>query len=270
MCDMFLVMKNIILKTGLLSILISWVFMSGIFGQEANTKIIILYDNYQFSENTIADWGFSCLVISGNDTILFDTGARKDVFFHNVDALNIDLQTVQTLVISHHHGDHTGNIFPILEKTGWLDVYLPSSLNGKFRGMVDNYDVHTEVDQNIRQVAHNVFLTGEMGFQIREQGLILKTEKGLVLITGCGHPGVDRMLKKIKKKFDEPVYLILGGFHMEEYAEEEIDHVITSFNNYGVKKVAPGHCTGQRAMEKLRKAYQQNFIRSGTGKVIEL
>lgn len=258
------------MKTIILNIILSIFCFIGVNAQKQEQKIIILYDNYQFSENTIADWGFSCLVISGSDTILFDTGARKDIFFHNVDAMDIDLHTVQTLVISHHHGDHTGNIFPVLENTGWMDVYLPSSLNGKFRKMVENYDVHTAIDQNIRQIGHNVFLTGEMGFQIREQGMVIRTEQGLVLITGCGHPGVDRMLKKITKKFDEPIYLVIGGFHMEEYGEHEIDHVINTFKNLDVKSVAPGHCTGQRAMEKFRMAYRQNFIRSGTGKIIEL
>lgn len=238
--------------------------------KEIATKIIVLYDNYQFSDSTLSDWGWACLVIRENDTILFDTGARKDILFHNLDAMNIDLSTVQTLVISHHHGDHVGNIFPVIERCRRLQVFLPSSLDGKFRGMVDQYNVSTEVDQDIRQIAHNIFLSGEMGFQIREQGLVIQTSRGLALIVGCGHPGVDRMVRKVNRKFDQPVYLVIGGFHMEEFTDEEIDDVIGCFKACGVEKVAPGHCTGQRAMDKFRKTFQHSYIRSGTGKVIEL
>ena len=204
------------------------------------------------------------------DTILFDTGARKDILFHNTDALRVDLSTVQTMVISHHHGDHVGNIFPVLEKCRRPRVFLPSSLNGNFREMVEQYNVSTEVEQDIRQIAHNIFLSGEMGFQIREQGLVIETPKGLALITGCSHPGVERMVRKINRKFDQPVYMVIGGFHMEEFSDKEIDHVISALKECGVQKVAPGHCTGQKAMDRFRKAFQHNFIRSGTGKVIEL
>ncbi len=258
------------MKISILHIIFSLILIFGVKAQESDQKIIILYDNYQLSENTISHWGYSCLIISGKDTILFDTGARKDIFFHNLDALHVDLKTVQTMVISHHHGDHVGNIFPVLEETGHIQVYLPSSLNGKFRQMVDNYGVHTEIDKDIRQIAHKIFLTDEMGFQVREQGLVIESDNGLVLITGCGHPGVDRMVRKVCKKFDQPVYMVAGGFHLEEFSDEEIDDIIRTFKECGVKKVAPGHCTGQRAMEKFRKAYRENFIRCGTGKTLEL
>ena len=238
--------------------------------KEILARIVVLYDNYQYSDSTLSDWGWACLVIRENDTILFDTGARKDILFHNINAMNVDLSTVQTLVISHHHGDHVGNIFPVLERCRRLRVFLPSSLDGNFRGMVEKYNVHTEVVQDIRPIAQNIFLSGEMGFQIREQGLVIDTPKGLVLITGCSHPGVERMVRKINRKFDQPVYMVIGGFHMEEFSDKEIDNVISALKECGVQKVAPGHCTGQKAMDKFRKAFQHNFIRSGTGRVIDL
>ncbi len=240
-----------------------------LFSQHGSGKIIMLYDNYQFSENTISDWGFSCLIISGKDTVLFDTGARKDILFHNLESLGIGLSSVQTLVISHHHGDHTGNIFPVIEYNPDLLVFLPSTLNGKFIRMVENYGPRAIVEQDNRQIAHNIFLSGEMGFQIREQGIVIITQKGLILISGCGHPGIDRMVRKVSKKFKKPVYMVVGGFHLEEHSDDEIDEIIEVFKEFGVEKTAPAHCTGHIAMNKLRKAYQHNFIRSGTGKVIE-
>lgn len=238
--------------------------------QPGKTTISVLYDNFQYSDATIADWGYSCLIIRENDTILFDTGARKEVLFHNLNAMDVDLSTVQTVVISHHHGDHVGNIFPVLEKCGYLQVFLPSSLDGKFRNMVDNFNVHTEVDQSNRQIAHNIFLTGEMGFQIREQGIVIKTSQGLVLLVACGHPGIDRMVKKVSRTFGEKVYMVMGGFHLDEFTDSEIDDIIKTFKAYGVEKLVPGHCTGSGAMEKFREAFGNGFVESGTGKVVSL
>lgn len=237
---------------------------------DSGIKIIILYDNYQYDEQTIADWGFACLIIKEKDTILFDTGAVKDILFHNLEKLNIDVSTIQTMIISHHHGDHAGNVFPLIEKNPDMMVYLPSTLDGKFREMVKNYGVRTVVDNDVREIAYNIFLSGEMGFQIREQALVIKTKKGLVLITGCGHAGIDRMIRKVENKFKLPVFMVIGGFHMEEYADEEIEEIIRAFRELGVEKVAPGHCTGQKAMEKFESVYQHNFIKSGTGKIIEI
>jgi len=147
--------------------------------QPEPVKIIVLYDNYQFSDSTISDWGYACLIIHEKDTILFDTGARKDILFHNLRVLNVDVSTVQTLVISHHHGDHAGNIFPVIEANPDMQVFLPSTLDGKFREMVKRYHVRTHIERDVHEIAYNIFLSGEMGFQIPEQCLVIKTQKGL-------------------------------------------------------------------------------------------
>jgi 7,8-dihydropterin-6-yl-methyl-4-(beta-D-ribofuranosyl)aminobenzene 5'-phosphate synthase len=257
-------------KFKLILLLIGTVF--GIFAFKTETppgKIIVLYDNYQFTENTRADWGFACLIIKENDTILFDTGAKADILFHNLKALNIDITTIQTLVISHHHGDHAGNIFPILEANSRLQVFLPTSLDGNFRQMVGGYGVRNSVESNIREIAHNIFLSGEMGFQIREQALVIKTRKGLIVISACGHPGIDRMVSKISRKFNQRVYRVIGGFHLEGYSEKEVQKVIDNLIGCGVSCVAPGHCTGEKAIELFRQTYQDGFVPCGTGQIFK-
>ncbi|MCF8364251.1 MAG: MBL fold metallo-hydrolase [Bacteroidales bacterium] len=255
---------KLILLTGLL-----FFGISKIEAQQQPVTITVLYDNYQFSDSTISDFGFACLIIRENDTILFDTGSQKDILFHNLNALNVDLSTIQTLVISHHHGDHVGNIFPLIEANPDIQVFLPSTLDGNFRGMVESYKVRTEIERNFREIAYQVFITGEMGFQIPEQSIVIKTEKGLVLISACGHPGIDRMVRKVSRKFDEKVYMVIGGFHLEDYSDKEIDAITETFREFGVEKIAPGHCTGQQAMDRFRQTWHHNFIRSGTGKVFE-
>ena len=59
----------------------------------------------------------------------------------------------------------------------------------------------------------NVYLTGEMGFSIKEQSLILNTPEGLIVITGCAHPGIVEIVKKAKAMLNRDIYLAIGGFH---------------------------------------------------------
>ncbi|NCU35942.1 MBL fold metallo-hydrolase [Candidatus Falkowbacteria bacterium] len=270
------VSKNLILNSIVMKLLIALLLI--LFGMEPklphhskdHVKIMIVYDNYRFTETTMADWGFACIVIRGNDTLMFDTGAQKEILFHNLQAMNLRLANVHKLVISHHHGDHTGNIFPVLEANPLMQVFLPSSLDGNFRKMVENYGARVVCDAKMRPVGSGMYLSGEMGFQTREQALVIRTARGLVLLTGCGHPGVDRMVKKVAKLFGEPVYLVMGGFHLEDFTDHELDNIIGELKKTGVKKVIPGHCTGSKAIERFAAEFGNDCLQGGTGRIIEI
>jgi len=109
-----------------------------------------------------------------------------------------------------------------------------------------------------------------MGFQIREQALVIDTKKGLVIIAGCGHPGIDRMISAIKEEFNKDVFLVMGGFHLLETNRKDGVQMIKKFREMGVKKVAPSHCTGKLGISVFKDAYQTDFIENGTGKIIEI
>ena len=245
-------------------------FCNLLFSQAEKTQIITLYDNYKVNTQTRTDWGFSCLVIHGNDTILFDTGNREDIFMHNLRVLGIDVHTIQTMVVSHHHGDHTGNVFNVLGMNPGIKVFLPASLAGEFESRIGDLGGKPCLKSNCKRIAKDIYLSGEMGFQIREQALVVDTKKGLVIIVGCGHPGIDRMITCIKEKFQKEVFLVLGGFHMTEANREEGLQMIEKFKKMGVKKVAPSHCTGKLTMKLFKDIYQSGFIENGTGKIIEI
>ncbi len=241
-----------------------------LFAQQDVTRIITLCDNYQINSQTRTDWGFSCLVIHESDTILFDAGNRKDIFNHNLKVLGIDAKTVNLMVISHHHGDHTGNVFNVLKVNPGMKVYLPTSLDGEFASRVNDYGGKAWIKSDCKRIAKNIYVSGEMGFQIKEQALVIDTKKGLVIIVACGHPGIDRMVAKIKYHFQKDVFLVLGGYHTLEADQEEANRIIERFRQMGVKKVAPSHCTGKLTRELFKETYQSNFIENGTGKIIEI
>jgi len=74
----------------------------------------------------IPDWGFSCLVESDDQKILFDTGAKAEVLAGNMKKLGIDLFQIDAVFISHDHWDHTGGLAAVLEKNQ-VPVFVPES-----------------------------------------------------------------------------------------------------------------------------------------------
>lgn len=251
-------------------LLLFLLFSKLLVSQAEKVEIITIYDNYQVNTQTRTDWGFACLVIHCNDTILFDTGNREDILFHNLKVLGIDIKSIHSIVLSHHHGDHTGNVFKIVEKNPGIRVFLPSTMEGEYENRIKISGGKACVRSNCKRISEDIYLSGEMGFQIREQALVIDTKKGLVIISGCGHPGIDRMITCIKDKFRKDVFLVLGGFHMLEATRDDASEMIEEFKRLGVKKVAPSHCTGKLTMKMFKEVYQSDFIENGTGKIIEI
>ena len=95
------------------------------------------------------------------------------------------------------------------------------------------------------EIIDDVYLTGEMGSDIMEQSLILRTGDGLVVITGCSHPGIVEILEKTKEILDEDIYMAFGGFHLLRHSDEETAAIIDRFQSLGVEKCGAGHCTGE-------------------------
>ncbi|PIP15225.1 MBL fold metallo-hydrolase, partial [Candidatus Roizmanbacteria bacterium CG23_combo_of_CG06-09_8_20_14_all_35_49] len=168
------------------------------------TKIILttVYNNYQYHPQLKTGWGFSCLVNQSSEgkggfNILFDTGADSEALLFNMKKMTLNPKNIDFVFISHLHEDHTCGLSGILEIKPNLRVYKPESFSGP------------------SQIVDGVWTTGPLGREIVEQSLIISSEKGLVVITGCAHPGVVNIVKKIKKIFpQESIYLVLGGFHL--------------------------------------------------------
>lgn len=236
--------------------------------QKNPVKFTILYDNYVFKEGTKEDWGFSCLIEGTEKTILFDTGTRSEILMHNIKQLNVDLNQVEQIVISHNHGDHTGGLSAVLDENHNVSVYLPVSFPHGFVRNVENKKATViSVDKPVK-ICQNVFLTGEMGVRIKEQSLIVNTSKGLIIVTGCSHQGIINILKRAKEMFNKQIYLVFGGFHLGGTPDSELQEIIRNFKEMGVLKCGPTHCTGDKAIGLFKKAYGENYVQMGTGRVL--
>lgn len=229
----------------------------------------ILYNNVPHNEELTTAWGFSCLIEGLEKTILFDTGGDGEILLSNMEKLKVDPQKIDVVVISHIHWDHRGGLLSLLDKNHEVTVYLPASLPQDFKEKVGRKGAKVVSVHNPVKICKSVYTTGELsGFAgwIKEQTLVIDTKKGLMVVTGCAHPGVVNIVRRAQRLLKkEKVYLVLGGFHLLAYSEPQVKRIIRDLKAIGVKKVGPSHCTGGRPIELFRKAWGENFFDLGCG-----
>jgi 7,8-dihydropterin-6-yl-methyl-4-(beta-D-ribofuranosyl)aminobenzene 5'-phosphate synthase len=254
----------------LLSMILLTLFFNTSPRKTNSITIRIIYDNYQFDPQLKAEWGFSCFISGTQKTILFDTGGDGSTLLSNMKKLKIVPEQVDLIFLSHIHGDHTGGLLEFLKKNHKVKVFLPYSFPATFKKEITERGAqYIEVKEPI-EICKDVFSTGELGASIKEQSLIIKTEKGLVIVTGCAHLGIVGIVKKTKELLNQNIYLVLGGFHLLGSSEEMIEKIVYEFEKIGVEKVAPCHCSGEKTRELFQQKYKKDFISGGVGKVIEI
>ena len=231
--------------------------------------ITVVYDNNPYDPRLQTAWGFSCLVETGKATILFDTGGDGTTLLGNMATLGIAPQNIEVVVLSHIHGDHTGGLGALLSTGARPSVYVPRSFPARFKTDVRSLTALEEATGQAEILA-SVYTTGEVGSGIVEQALAVETPQGLVVITGCAHPGVVEMVRRAKQIGEAKVHLVLGGFHLGGASRRRIERIITDLRALGVQRVAPCHCTGDQAIKAFADAFGADFIQNGVGRVITL
>ena len=232
--------------------------------------VTILYDNSPFKKGLIPSNGFSCLIKGTEKTILFDTGGDGNILLHNIKQLKIIPKSVDVVVISHEHSDHTGGLLTFLSLNDDVSIYLPNILPDDLSRQISLYDAKINYVSQPFMICKGVYSTGVMGNAIKEQSLIFNSKRGLILITGCAHPGIVNIIENAMRIFKKRVLFVFGGFHFKGKSDDAIRNLINKFMSLGVKKVGGSHCTGGRAMQLFQEIYGKNYIPMGVGKIIAL
>jgi 7,8-dihydropterin-6-yl-methyl-4-(beta-D-ribofuranosyl)aminobenzene 5'-phosphate synthase len=209
-------------------------------------RFTIVYDNEALA-GFKKDWGFACLI---GEHLLFDTGANYNTLLYNMDKLGIKLSEIDTIVLSHFHGDHTGGI-EIVRLLGDVRVVTPASFFTQMKKKLSRFtNVEMVEVTETKEIAEGITSTGNLG-RMGEQSLIVQTTKGLVVVTGCSHPGLGLILQVARQI--GTIYGVLGGFHgFDELRALE-----------GVEMIVPCHCTRQK--KRILSTFPETSITCAAG-----
>ena len=277
----------------------------GLAAADPGQRVTILYDAFGDVPAMTRDWGFAALIEYGGKRILFDTGNDAQIFAHNVRAAAVDLTGLDFVLISHRHLDHTAGLPYLLSVNPGVRIYAPKESFGVFGsalpstfyrkdeslpGSMRYYDGRPPVTMTFgtawvgakfEMIDHTIEVAP--GFHIlslvsdkpgtkelRELSLVIRTPAGVVVVAGCSHPGIDKIVEAAAA-IDPRVHLVMGGFHLPAAPDEEIARIAgTLHDTLKVVRLAPGHCTGEPAFALFRKTWGDNYRYAGVGSVIEL
>jgi 7,8-dihydropterin-6-yl-methyl-4-(beta-D-ribofuranosyl)aminobenzene 5'-phosphate synthase len=246
-------------------------------GPAGDLRITIVYDNTVYDSRLKAEWGFAALVEYGGHTLLFDTGGDGSILLSNMAMLGLDPQTIETVVLSHIHGDHTGGLADLLEAGVRPTVYVPATFPDSFKEKIRVYTELVQVSESLEiwpgihtigPISSTPPIAGSTVDIVIEQGLVVETREGIVVITGCAHPGILQMTRQARKIVPDEVALVMGGFHLLGQGQRSLEGTIAGFHDLGVRQVLPTHCTGEDAIRMFADDYGANYIEGGVGRVV--
>jgi 7,8-dihydropterin-6-yl-methyl-4-(beta-D-ribofuranosyl)aminobenzene 5'-phosphate synthase len=273
-------------------------------GPPAN-RVTILYDAFGKSPRMKKDWGYSALIEHGGTRILFDTGNHPGIFARNVKAAGVDLEQLDFVVISHRHLDHTAGLHYLLSVNPAVKIYAPKEAFGVFGSALPSkfYRKQDSLPDEMRYYGGDPadtlefgtawpdgnFLTVDSTFQVapgvhlislvsdvagtkelRELSLALETPQGMVVVAGCSHPGIEKIVEA-SSHIRRDVHMVFGGFHLPAASDDVVARIAAALHDtYKVDRVAPGHCTGEPAFYRFRKTWKDRYTYAGVGSVIAL
>lgn len=230
----------------------------------------IVYDNHAFDGDLEMDWGFSCFIKGLEKSILFDTGKNGHILLSNMEKLRIRPEEIDLVFLSHAHKDHTGGLDILMTKNPDVEVWLPESFPSSFKDVIKKMGATVKEVDEFQKICEGAYTTGVIPGWIKEQSLMLDTEKGLIVVTGCAHTRIVKIIFTAKELLGKGVYMVLGGFHLSGFFGEEIEEIIARFRSLGVKKVGPCHCSGDKCGQIFFKEYKDEFIKIGAGKKVRV
>jgi len=233
-------------------------------GSIRELEITVLVDNNPNPPLKDA-WGLSIYIKVGNISFLFDAGPDPDVLRRNSAKLNINLKNLNFIVISHEHRDHIEGLKYVAEISRNLKVYIPKHSERSLERWMETLGFKPVRIGETTIIEKGIAIIGELYGPPYEEALAINVEnKGLIIIVGCSHPGVDKIVKKAVKELKEKPYLVIGGFHLAGAGINEIERIIENLNEMGIKKIYPIHCSG----ESIRKYLENNYPKKyGDGRV---
>jgi 7,8-dihydropterin-6-yl-methyl-4-(beta-D-ribofuranosyl)aminobenzene 5'-phosphate synthase len=271
----------------------------------AKAQVTVLYDAFGQPSAMQKDWGYAAFIEYGGKRILFDTGNNPDILAQNAKAKDIDLSKLDFVVMSHRHGDHMGGLAYLLKVNPKVTIYAPKEGFGVYGADLPSgfyrkdsslpleqryyngappevmrfgsawpganfqlVDKNTEIAPNIHLITLVSDKPGTL--ELRELSLALSTPEGMVIVVGCSHPGIDKIVESASA-INPRIHFVVGGFHLVTASDPDIEKIATALHDrFKVEFVAPGHCTGEPAFTALKKTFGDHYLYAGLGTTLTL
>lgn len=195
-------------------------------GTTKSLQVLPLVNWYTTNDSLQGEMGVSYLIRTDNQTLLFDLGqnaAESDPspLEHNMKTLGISLDEVDGIFLSHNHFDHVGGKNWSRNHSFGFGLHQPPLGNKSIYTPIPmSYPGSAPINTREPQVLNGALATtGTIERQlfmgpIEEQSLVINVEnKGLVLIVGCGHQTLSKLIERTQKAFSEPIYGMIGDLH---------------------------------------------------------
>ncbi len=223
-------------------------------------KVISVYDIGALEDTSfIGAKGFSVLVEVDGQRTLFDTGMRGRYLLHNLDFLDIKVDTIDRVVISHNHRANILGLWKLLEsRTEPLDVYV----NGSFQSMKRMFGrplfseeiapkINIHVMEGNTRFSDHLSAIGPFG-DTEEFSLVVESREGPVVISSCYHSGVRPVLTEVKSVFKKDPCHLIGGLHIRKANQRSVDPTADVIREFGSPHMTLGHCADNGAKTYLR------------------
>ncbi|MDR0509449.1 MAG: MBL fold metallo-hydrolase [Candidatus Methanoplasma sp.] len=208
--------------------------------------------------------GFAVLIETDSQRVLFDTGRRGRYLLHNLMSLDIKPESIDKVVISHRHVNHTGGIEDFLrDREMPLNFYAPKSAMGDKRvfgrkGFIIPRDLSDKADvyevRDWMEIGNKLFISAPMSedLGLTESFMVLMSRKGPIVISACSHAGVAEVMEAVKKRFEMYPHAFIGGVHLGR-DKEKASKIASVFKEKNCLDLYLNHCTGVSGIMYLRK-----------------
>ena len=237
----------------------------------AELEIRVIYDNTSAQPGIQEDWGYAALVDFRGHRILFDSGTKPDLFLTNLSKMQIDPASITQAMISHEHRDHRSGIYKLYPLHRRLTTHFLDRFPAEAFAEAEQVGMTPRRVSGPMQLAPGLWTTGAIEGDPPEQSLVIETSKGLVLMTGCSHPGIVKIVQTVEKQRGvDSIRMLIGGFHLFRAGADEIDVMGNRLRALGVRRIVPAHCTGDLAKEKFAALWKDDYGTAGAGKRLVL